>query len=77
MADRVGVIDYGGGNLQNVLNGLKYLNHEGRLVSSPESFSNIDRLIFPGVGSFGDCVADLDRKNLRPVSYTHLTLPTK
>lgn len=65
MADRVGVIDYGGGNLQNVLNVLKYLNHEGMLVSSPEGFSNIDRLIFPGVGSFGDCVADLDRKDLR------------
>ena len=61
MADRVGVIDYGGGNLQNVLNVLKYLNHEGMLVSSPGGFSNIDRLIFPGVGSFGDCVADLDR----------------
>jgi imidazole glycerol phosphate synthase glutamine amidotransferase subunit len=26
---------------------------------------SIDRLLFPGVGSFGDCVEDLDRKQLR------------
>lgn len=65
MADRVGVIDYGGGNLQNVLNVLRYLKHDGSLVSSPDDFAEIDRLIFPGVGSFGDCVADLDRKGLR------------
>tara|TARA_R110000850_G_scaffold9033_11_gene33346 strand:- start:1761 stop:2390 length:630 start_codon:yes stop_codon:yes gene_type:complete len=65
MADRVGVIDYGGGNLQSVLNVLKYLNHEGVLVSSQSDLESVDRLIFPGVGSFGDCVANLDRKSLR------------
>ncbi|MEM9281229.1 MAG: imidazole glycerol phosphate synthase subunit HisH [Verrucomicrobiota bacterium] len=65
MTNRVGVIDYGGGNLQSVLNVLKFLEHEGTLVSSPSDFDSIDRLIFPGVGSFGDCVEDLDRKGLR------------
>ncbi|MEM6916209.1 MAG: imidazole glycerol phosphate synthase subunit HisH [Verrucomicrobiota bacterium] len=65
MADRIGVIDYGGGNLRNVLNVLKALGHEGTLVSHPEDLDSIDRLIFPGVGSFGDCVEDLDRKQLR------------
>ncbi|MEM1441329.1 MAG: imidazole glycerol phosphate synthase subunit HisH [Verrucomicrobiota bacterium] len=65
MADRIGVIDYGGGNLQNVLNVLKALGHEGALVSHPDDLDSIDRLIFPGVGSFGDCVEDLDRKSLR------------
>ena len=65
MSNRVGVIDYGGGNLQNVLNVLKFLGHEGTLVSSPEGLATVDRLLFPGVGSFGDCVAELDRKKLR------------
>lgn len=65
MAERIGVIDYGGGNLRNVLNVLKAVGHEGSLVSSPENLESIDRLIFPGVGSFGDCVTDLDRKRLR------------
>lgn len=65
MTDRVGVIDYGGGNLRNVLNVLKALGKEGVLVSAPGDLETVDRLIFPGVGSFGDCVADLDRKELR------------
>ncbi|MDF1825479.1 MAG: imidazole glycerol phosphate synthase subunit HisH [Verrucomicrobiales bacterium] len=65
MADRVGVIDYGGGNLQNVLNVLKFLGHEGSLVSQEGDLDSVDRLLFPGVGSFGDCVEDLDRKQLR------------
>ncbi|MAS94199.1 MAG: imidazole glycerol phosphate synthase subunit HisH [Verrucomicrobiales bacterium] len=65
MTGKVGVIDYGGGNLQNVLNVLKYLKHDGSLVSKPEDLETIDRLIFPGVGSFGDCVEVLDQKKLR------------
>lgn len=65
MANRVGVIDYGGGNLRNVLNVLKFLGHEGSLVSSAADLEKVDRLVFPGVGSFGDCVAELDRKKLR------------
>lgn len=65
MAMRVGVIDYGGGNLQNVLNVLHFLGTEGQLVASPSDLDSIDRLIFPGVGSFGDCVEDLDQKSLR------------
>lgn len=65
MATRIGVIDYGGGNLRNVLNVLKHLGHEGALVSAPSDFAGIDRLVFPGVGSFGDCLAELDRRDLR------------
>ncbi|MCG8601157.1 MAG: imidazole glycerol phosphate synthase subunit HisH [Verrucomicrobiales bacterium] len=65
MADRIGVIDYGGGNLQNVLNVLKFLGREGSLVSAPGDLDSVDRLLFPGVGSFGDCVEELDRKKLR------------
>lgn len=65
MSTRIGVIDYGGGNLRNVLNVLKHLGHEGRLVSAPGDLAGLDRLVFPGVGSFGDCVAELDRRDLR------------
>ncbi len=65
MSIRVGVIDYGGGNLRNVLNVLNYLGHEGLLVSGPGDLAGLDRLIFPGVGAFGDCLAELDRRDLR------------
>ena len=65
MSARIGVIDYGGGNLRNVLNVLKYLGYEGTLVSAPGDLDGIDRLVFPGVGAFGDCAGELDRRRLR------------
>ncbi len=65
MSHRIGVIDYGGGNLRNVLNVLKHLGHEGSLVSGPGDLASIDRLVFPGVGAFGDCAEELDRRGLR------------
>ncbi|NNE93641.1 MAG: imidazole glycerol phosphate synthase subunit HisH [Verrucomicrobiales bacterium] len=62
---KIGVIDYGGGNLQNVLNGLKLLGHEGSLIDGPDDLRSVEKLIFPGVGAFGDCAKTLDQKNLR------------
>lgn len=62
---RIGVVDYGGGNLQNVLNALKFLGTEGRLVTGPEQFEGLDQLIFPGVGAFGDSMDQIDRRDLR------------
>ncbi len=52
----IGVIDYGGGNLRSVLNMLAELGFENaRTVDEAADFSEIDQLIFPGVGAFGDC----------------------
>ncbi|MEM7570742.1 MAG: hypothetical protein AAF337_13200 [Pseudomonadota bacterium] len=62
---KIGVIDYGGGNLQNVLNVLKHLGHAGQLVKGEADLEGVDKLIFPGVGAFGDCVAHLDKQQLR------------
>lgn len=69
---RVGVVDYGGGNIRNVLNVLAFLGHEGELISGPDDLEGIDRLIFPGVGSFGDCMEQLDHKKLRDPLVTWL-----
>jgi len=65
MDSKIGVIDYGGGNLRNVLNALKVIGAPGRLVTAPENFAGVEQLVFPGVGAFGDCVAHLDEQGLR------------
>lgn len=62
---RIGVVDYGGGNLQNVLNALRFLGTEGRLVKCPGEFEGLDQVIFPGVGAFGDSMTQIDRRDLR------------
>jgi glutamine amidotransferase len=52
---RVGVIDYGVGNLGSVLRALEELRTTPILVSRPSDLRVHDYLILPGVGSFGDC----------------------
>lgn len=54
----IGIIDYGAGNLDSVLKALGRLGFEAGTVASPDGMTGVDKLIIPGVGSFG---AALDR----------------
>ena len=51
---RVGVIDYGTGNLGSVMRALEKLRVTPVLVDRPEEIKNADGLILPGVGNFTD-----------------------
>ena len=61
---KVGIIDYGAGNLRSVANAVQALGIEPRIVSSPGEMEGLTHLILPGVGSFGDCMAELDKRGL-------------
>ncbi len=61
---RVGIIDYGGGNLRSVANALRSLGHEPDIIASPESMGDISHLILPGQGAFGDCMERLEKRGL-------------
>jgi len=65
MEDRIGVINYGGGNLRNVLNVLTHLGFPSTLVTEPGDLAKVDRLLFPGVGAFGECAVAIDQQKLR------------
>jgi imidazole glycerol-phosphate synthase subunit HisH len=52
---RVGVIDYGVGNLGSVLRALEQLRVVPVLVTCPTDINATDSLILPGVGNFSDC----------------------
>ena len=62
---RVTVLDYGIGNLYNVV---RALEHCGASVSVVDTASaqaaQADRLVLPGVGAFGDGMAELRRRGL-------------
>lgn len=49
---KVGVVDYGTGNLRSVVNAISHVGGQAELVSNPELLFKYDRLILPGVGSF-------------------------
>ena len=58
------LIDYGAGNLRSVANALRELSIEPRLATSPADLNGVSHLILPGVGSFGDCMAQLGKLRL-------------
>ncbi len=62
----VSIISYGLGNLGSVLNMLKRVGTEARLVSTPEEVALSDRLLLPGIGAFDTGMRLLDEQGLTP-----------
>ena len=50
------LLDYGAGNVRSVRNAIRKLGYEVQDVRKPEDISNAGKLIFPGVGSFGNAM---------------------
>lgn len=61
---KTALIDYGAGNLRSVANALHALGTTPEIVSSPQGLAGADRVVLPGVGSFGDCMAELAKRGL-------------
>lgn len=61
---KLGIIDYGAGNLASVCNSFHTIGVEGKLVRTPADLTDITHLVLPGVGAFGDCAAALRKQNL-------------
>jgi imidazole glycerol phosphate synthase glutamine amidotransferase subunit len=61
---KLGMIDYGRGNLRSVINACQSLDFDPILVTKPEELSGVSHLIFPGQGAFGDCMERLDQLGL-------------
>lgn len=59
---KAAVIDYGMGNLLSVNNAIEYLGFDSETISNPNLLSDFDKLILPGVGSFKQCVYNLENK---------------
>ncbi len=60
----VAIIDYGAGNLHSVKNALDYLGADAEITSDRERILAADRVILPGVGSFGGAMKSLDESGL-------------
>ncbi len=60
----IAVIDYGMGNLRSVQKALCAVGAKVRIVSGPAGLKKCDKLVFPGVGSFGAAMKELRRRGL-------------
>ena len=66
---RVAIIDFGMGNLRSVEKAVRYAGGSAVDVSvtaDPERVAAADRVIFPGQGAIGDCMAQLAAHRLEP-----------
>ncbi len=66
MAEAIGVIDYGMGNLHSLGKALQRVSSASRVVISydPEELLACDRLVLPGVGGVKACMQELRRLEL-------------
>jgi imidazole glycerol-phosphate synthase subunit HisH len=55
----IAVIDYGAGNIRNVVNAVTRLGYEVRLTSDANEVFSADAVIFPGVGAAADTLSSL------------------
>jgi glutamine amidotransferase len=61
------IIDYNAGNLKSVEKALAKLGEPAVITSSPKEILSADRVILPGVGAFGDAMAQLKEMELDKV----------
>ena len=58
------LLDYGAGNVRSVINAIESLGEKVRLVENPEDLREAEKLVFPGVGHFGNMMWILREKQL-------------
>ncbi len=61
---RIAIIDYQMGNLRSVQKGFEKVGHAATITSSPADLAAADKIVLPGVGAFGDAIAELRRRDL-------------
>ncbi len=66
MTSRLGLIDYGMGNLHSVQIAFRSLDKSLQIVRDPSDLINCDALVLPGVGSFDPAMDHLHQTKLVP-----------
>ncbi len=60
----IAIIDYQMGNLRSVQKGFERVGHQATITSDPAVLAAADKIVLPGVGAFGDAMAELNRRAL-------------
>lgn len=64
MAGRVTIVDYGVGNLRSVARAFEHIGAQVEVTSEAQKIARAERLVLPGVGAFGHCMAELSQRKL-------------
>src|SRR5690349_21189915 len=60
----IAIIDYQMGNLRSVQKGFERVGHASTITSDPEVLARAEKIVLPGVGAFGDAMAEIRRREL-------------
>jgi glutamine amidotransferase len=60
----IAIIDYQMGNLRSVQKGFEKVGHEAMITCDPAVLARASKVVLPGVGAFGDAMAELKRRRL-------------
>ena len=60
----IAIVDYGMGNLRSVSKAFEAVGHREVVTRDAKVIGNASHVVLPGVGAFGDCMANLDRYGL-------------
>ena len=63
----IAIIDYDAGNLRSVEKAFQYLGASPVITRDPAQILSADKVILPGVGSFGDAMEKLHQYQLTDV----------
>jgi imidazole glycerol phosphate synthase glutamine amidotransferase subunit len=58
----IGIVDYGAGNLHSVQKAFAFLEKNSTILEHPSELDNIERLVLPGVGSFGHAMREIEMR---------------
>ena len=64
---KITIIDHGCGNILNLVRAIKFLGYEVEVTRIDKKIINSSHLILPGVGAFGNVMAQLEKYNLHNV----------
>lgn len=66
MSKRIGIIDYGVGNLTSVKNALDFISVEAKVCTRSDELNDLHGIILPGVGSFPAGMQNLESLGIIP-----------
>ncbi len=64
MSTPVTIIDYGVGNILSVRGAFDHCDADSVTTNNPLEIEKAERLVLPGVGAFGDCIAEMHAAGL-------------
>ena len=61
---KIGVIDYGTGNLRSVVKAFEFIGADVSLIKETQDARDVDAMVFPGQGTFDQCIGSLKQTGL-------------